>query len=205
MAVSIFDLYDPVNTQNPLLGAPALGASTPQGGVGGLLADRNFLALLAGVGQAIDPQGVGGRLGAVARTNIASQAAQDRATQQAAAQNAQTRMVIDALSQYGGLTPANTPGVTALKATPTGVQMDITPSGAPGAPSAPQGLEQPIRQTPFGQGSEAPQAPQAPLVSPESSIAAPTDVGVGVPTTGSPRARRDRLSALLPFYSALLG
>lgn len=197
MGYSFFDL--------PSMTSPILGAAAPAGpsGITGLLQDRNFLSLLAGIGQNLDPKGAGGAIGGPTRAMIASQAAQDRAAQQAAAQNAQTRMVIEALRQHGGMSDKDTPGVTSLKSTPTGLQMEITPKTAPNAYSA----------------VEAPPAVNATVPTPSSTLPNPNIVaepGTGQdvnipsidPSTGtllpSKSTSRSNINQLLPFYSALL-
>jgi hypothetical protein len=147
MAYSIYDL--------PNQNDPISGAAVPTG-LGGLFQDRNFLSLLAGIGQGLDPKGIGGALGAPTRAIIASQAAQERAASQAAAQNAQTKMVIDALRQHGGLTPKESPGVTSFSATPEGVKFEVTPQAGEAG-----GLDQPI-------------APTAPIGATQNGAVAPT-------------------------------
>jgi hypothetical protein len=199
MALSIFDPATGIN-QPTAPGIPIV----PEGGISSLLGDRNFLALLAGIGQNLDPKGAGGIIGGPTRALIASQAAQDRAATQAAAQNAQTRMVIEALQQRGGLTPKDQPGVTSVKSTPTGVQMEITPENAPPQQDT-TGLEGPTLATPT--------TPQTTLT-PSPTPSAPSPVPGVVPGTGqttptvaasSIQSARDRRLALLPFYSRLLG
>jgi hypothetical protein len=170
-------IYDPASgVAGPLVGATSVPFEQQQGGgLTALFQDRNFLSLLAGIGAGLDPKGVGGALGGASQQAIAAQAAQERAAKQAAAQNAQTKMVIDALNNYGGLSPRESPGVTSLSATPEGVKMEITP------------------QT---QQQEGAVAPETAAPSPQAQAT------TGIRPTGT---NRDKINALLPFYSALLG
>jgi hypothetical protein len=146
--------------------------------IANLLQDRNFLSLLAGIGTGLDPKGIGGALGAPTQAVIASQAAQERAAKQAAAQNEQTKMVIQALSQYGGVTPKGAPGIDSIESTKDGaVKIQTTPQGGGGDYS--------------GSGLETPIAPAPPVP------------GRVSPNIGS-QSRREAATALLPFYSNLL-
>jgi hypothetical protein len=206
MALSIFD--PATGLAQPT--APGVPIIPEAGGISSLLGDRNFLALLAGIGQNLDPKGAGGIIGGPTRTLIASQAAQDRAAQQAAAQNAQTRMVIEALHQHGGMTPKGSPGIDSIGSTPEGgVKLEITPhTGLDNAPPQQEttGLETPTQV-----------APTTPIstLTPPATPSAPSPVPGVVPGTGqtvaptvaasSIQSARDRRLALLPFYSRLLG
>ena len=154
-------------------------------------ASRNFLALLAGIGARLDPQGAGGAIGVPAQQAIASIAAQDRAKAQAAAQNAQTKMVIEALNQHGGISPKENPGVTSIKATPEGVQFEVTPKQDTTGLEAPSPTAAPAVAAPAG--TSVPAAPTVP------------SLGVGPEGVRPYSATRERINSLLPFYSTLLG
>jgi hypothetical protein len=186
---SPYDLYDPA-----LLGA---APSTAPGGITGLLQDRNFLQLLAGIGSNLDPKGVGGAIGTPTATLIASQAAQERAAKQAAAQNAQTKLVIDALNRHGGMSDAETPGVTSFKSTPSGLQMEITPQPGGVGNYSGSGLAEP----PAAPSATIPQVPVAvPTPTPSASELGPTQ-----PYNRRRGGTSNAVNTLLPFYSALLG
>jgi len=145
-----------------------------------LLANRDFQSLLAGVGARLDPKGPGGALGLATQQYLGMLGAREQAQKQADAQNAQTKLVIDALAKHGGFTPRDTPGVTSAQATPDGgVKLDITP------PVAPAGAT----------GGVAPVAPVAPT--------APVTPTGAVAPTGAVDSQR-AIGALLPFYLAPL-
>jgi hypothetical protein len=180
------DVYDPI-LSNPAILGPV--PNTTPGGITGLLGDRNFLQLLAGIGTGLDPKGVGGALGVPTANLIASQAAQERAAKQAAAQNAQTKLVIEALNRHGGMSDAETPGVTSFKATPRGLQMEVTPQPDGGGEYSGSGLANPIAT-----------APTVPTPTPGLPNPQPTQ-----PYTGRRGGTSSAVNDLLPFYSALLG
>ncbi len=169
MALSIFDpstgLSDPnigqtIQTESPFTK---------------LLGDRNFINLLAGIGSRLDPKGVGGALGGATIAYTGAQAAQERAASNAEAQNQQTKMLLDALNQHGGLTPKGTPGITSATATEDGIKLDVTGNLT-------------------GQGGNTtPAAPEAPpSVTPAQS------------STLSAEENKRRIASILPFYSAPL-
>lgn len=142
--------------------------------------NRNFWSGIAGLGAAIDPTGVGGNLGKAAQAQISSQAAQERAGQQAKIQNATTKLLLETLNQQGGLTPKETPGVTSATATPEGVKLEITPH--PDTSST----------TPIAPAPAPADTPATPLT-PTSSVA---------PTT---EEYNRRIALLRPFFSTFLG
>jgi hypothetical protein len=183
MPYSIYDSLDQI--------APIFGALTPTAptGLSGLFQDRNFLSLLAGIGQGLDPKGVGGAIGGPTRLAIASQAAQERSDKQTAAQNAQTKMLLDVLRQHKGATPQGIPGVTEFKALDDGgVQFKIDPPA--------EGLEQPIAP------AAAPTTPSAPTYAPPTVT--PTAPGTAPTGAVAPTTPRNMVDLISPFYSALL-
>jgi hypothetical protein len=100
-------------------------ASVPPGfSVSRLLSDPGFQNLLAGVGQKLDPEGVGGALGGATIAYNQSQVAAKRAEAQEKQRNEQTSMLTDVLKRMSGtesvMTPKGQPGVTSIQTKPDG-------------------------------------------------------------------------------------
>lgn len=176
--MALLDVYDPVSQNTPVVG------TAPPSGITALLQDRNFLSLLSGIGAGLDPKGVGGAIGIPTRNAIAAQAAQERATKQAAAQNAQTKMVIEALNRHGGISSTDQPGINSISTNNKGgIKIDANPQSGDYSGS---GLEQPTVQT------TTPDAPTIPQIGPAGTLQNP------------PNTSRSSIESLLPFYLALL-
>jgi len=97
--------------------AETTAPATPGWSFTSMLADPNFQLLLANMGKAADPEGVGGVIGG------------------AAARQAQIKQLIEL---HGGLTAPDKPGLNSIKATPAGsLAFDLNlqdPGGITGTP-----------------------------------------------------------------------
>lgn len=96
---------------------PATAPATEGWSFSKMLADPNFQLLLANMGKAADPEGVGGVIGGAAANMISSKAAQGAMEKSEAQRQTQIKQLIDTL---GGVTPKDKPGVTSIKRTPSG-------------------------------------------------------------------------------------
>lgn len=132
------------------VGAPSATGATATGGAGGfgaglmaLFSDPNFQALLAGIGQRADPEGVGGILGGATLSYIQSKAAQKALESQDAKRDANldplrpTPSVIQRAAELmrgnPDVTPLNKAGINGVKAGPNGnAIIDINLQDVPG-------------------------------------------------------------------------
>ena len=92
------------------------------GSVEDLFANRNFQALLAGIGTELDPQGAGGMIGRPTMQMIKSKAAQEATAKQ-------QKFFTDLAKYLGGFTPGDQPGLTSMTMDNKGVTMKMTPEG----------------------------------------------------------------------------
>lgn len=166
--------------------------------LGGMFADPNFQLLLANMGKAADPEGVGGVIGGAAANMISSKAAQTTLEKRDAQRQAQINRLVEL---HGGLTPKDSPGVTSIKRTPSGgvmLDVDLPPldtSIGPGSQTTQLATQATQRKQPLTQTQSAP-APVSnmPGSVPQTQIA-PTPVR-------TVSVRRPELDEIFPFYSA---
>jgi len=115
--------------------AETTAPATPGWSFTSMLADPNFQLLLANMGKAADPEGVGGVIGGAAANMISSKAAQTAVEKRDAARQAQIKQLIEL---HGGLTAPDKPGLNSIKATPAGsLAFDLNlqdPGGITGTP-----------------------------------------------------------------------
>jgi len=94
-----------------------------------LLGDPNFQSTLGGVGQALDPEGFGGRLGAVAQQGIQAKATQQAVGEQNKQRNELQTLLLAAIDKLSGVTPKGQEGVTGFKVDANGnATIDFTPT-----------------------------------------------------------------------------
>ena len=134
------------------------GTGTGPTGLSALFSNPDFISLLAGIGQRLDPQGVGGALGGAAIDYQKAKAGQEAAKALVARNTPPTR---------SPLTPAGVPGPTSETTTTnadgtysTTVKGDSPPTTvAPATAAVPTVVEPPITPaTPIAPTSAAPQA-----------------------------------------------
>ena len=124
----VYNIYDSPSATTPI----TPGAPTPTG-ISALLADRNFINLLAGIGSSLDPKGVGGALGLPTIAYNQSVAAQNVGAKVANQPTGSIRRYRDVQDRLGGdLTPRGTPGPTRFEAKKDGSylvegDLDVTP------------------------------------------------------------------------------
>ncbi len=164
----------------------------------GVFEDPNFLQLLAGFGAGLDPKGVGGALGRSAMAYGGAVASQKRADTQDEVQNAQVKLLLDALAQHGMPTPKEQPGLNNATLTPDGVKLDIStaqPLQGQGGGGSEVSSPTPVSTTPsVGTDATSSTATSSPFSAPLPSLAQPASVG------GGDLGRRTALiRALLPL------
>ena len=177
--------------------------------LGGMFADPNFQLLLANMGKAADPEGVGGVVGGAAANMISSKAAQTALEKRDAQRQAQINRLVEL---HGGFTPKDTPGVTSIKRTPSGgvtFDLDLPPLGSGVLSSENQGLA--------GQGvTKSPAAPSTLQITPTQQRTQPLVQPTPVPVSNAPGSatqtqiaptpvrtasvRRPELDEIFPFY-----
>jgi len=152
-----------------------------------MLEDPNFHLLLANMGKAADPEGVGGIVGGAAANMISSKAAQTAIEKRDAARAAQMKQLID---MHMGFTPPDKPGINSMKVTPSGsVAFD---------------LNLPEPSAPVGTGTVLAPPPERtqPLVAPTTTgtIAASTAQAPAAAPIRTANARQPSLDQIIPFY-----
>lgn len=153
--------------------------------IGKLFSDPNVQLLLANMGKAADPEGVGGVVGSAAANMISSKAAQTAIEKRDAARAQQIKQLIDL---HGGLTAPDKPGINSIKSTPSG--------------SFALDLNLPEPNAPVGTGTVLAPPPERtqPLVAPTGTVAAPTAAAPTAAPVRTAAARQPSLDQIIPFY-----
>ena len=134
---------------------------------GDLFQDKNFLALLAGTGQGLDPEGVGGAIGGPTQQMIKNVAMQEAAQGLSKERQEHMKQLTQLLTGLGGISAPGQPGVTSLKMGKDGnIMMDLnpikvdggTPSIAPSQtqPQTPAQPAQPSQASVMGGAAQSP-------------------------------------------------
>lgn len=149
-----------------------------------LLANENFLNMLAGIGAGLDPNGAGGAIGNALIAYNKSKVVERNLVNQSQAARAWDQKLID---QNGGLNPSTMQGVRSFKVNEDGSRTLII--------DPPQSLNQTIPPTSAGQVSGSGQNSN-----PSSQINIPSQTNA-IYGGGNPRQNvNPRLSDFGPFY-----
>jgi hypothetical protein len=169
--------------------------------------------LLAGAGQKLDPQGVGGALGGATGAYLQSNIAAERAQKQEASQNEQRKMLTDVLARMAdpngnALTPKGQPGPTSVSANPDGslkILADVGPGSTanqlatptvadPQTPAAPNTAVSPAGANMLNQGTQ-----ETPLTLPGTTVTAQREPPVQV-AQAQPTKQPFDIRSVIPFY-----
>lgn len=168
-----------------------------------MLADPNFQLLLANMGKAADPEGVGGVIGGAAANMISSKAAQGALEKRDAARQQQIKQLIDL---HAGITPPDKPGINSIKMTPAGsLALDLN-LGEPGISGTPE-----AKAFSNTVSSMVPQEPRTQLLTgeapkPKPALVPTTTVPAQAAPASTPVAQRPGaprnvdITELFPFY-----
>lgn len=180
---------------------------TNQPAINNIISNPYFIQALAAIGTGLDPQGVGGALGASANRTVSSRQAARANAQARADENKRHEEMMGAIRLLGGMSPRGMEGPYGLEAKPDGSFIIKMDPRVPVKPAAPPSAPAPNTQT-----STPPTAPSRDIrssvptggvsISPSVPIEAPQRPATQPIAPGRQSALRP--SDLLPFYRAPL-